>query len=325
MKMTPAMLLIGALLVFWASLSIVVIIPLFTMHFGPSDVWVPMDDKAKKGHALYVENGCSYCHSLYIRINDWGTGAERIAQAGDYYDQKPPILGTERTGPDLSQEGGLHPYDWHIAHFVNPRFTSPMSLMPNWKFLGREKIDYLIAYMQYLGWKDANVRVARQRYWKDFEIKAYKSGPDSNITWLHSKIPDGWRPLPNPYPALSSSYMRGKRIYEQFCMGCHGTIGDGRGPAAPYLFPPPLNFTELRRNLTDDKYIGGIIYYQVMNGITGTAMPFFKKALESAKIWDLANYIGVAYIGYTDADIPPEGIDAAYEPLWINNYKPPQK
>ena len=39
----------------------------------------------------------------------------RVAQAGDYVFQKTMLLGTERTGPDLSQEGGVHPDDWHRA------------------------------------------------------------------------------------------------------------------------------------------------------------------------------------------------------------------
>jgi cytochrome c oxidase cbb3-type subunit II len=323
MKMNPVMVIIGSLIVFWASLSIAVILPTVTMHIKPSEIWIPMDENAKKGHNLYVRNGCSYCHSMYIRTNDWGTGADRIAQAGDYEGQEPAILGTERTGPDLSQEGGQHPYDWHVSHFVNPRNTSPYSLMPNWEFLGNLNIDYLISYVQYLGWKDAKVRIDRQNYWKLKAIKAYKSGPDSNIAWLHSNIPAGWLPLPNPYPADSASILRGKRMYQQFCMGCHGTIGDGDGLGAPFIYPTPLNFTTLRRNLVKGKYVGGIIYYQVMNGITGTAMPFFKKQLQSAWIWDLANYVSVSFIGYTDANIPPEGIDAAYEPAWKNTYPQP--
>jgi mono/diheme cytochrome c family protein len=323
MKMTPLMLILGAFIVFVASLSIVVIMPAATMNTKHSQIWVPMNENTKKGLGIYVDNGCSYCHSMYIRVNDWGTGAERISQAGDYVDQEPAILGTERTGPDLSQEGGEHPDDWHIAHYINPRNTSPFSLMPSFEFLGRKKIGYLIDYMQYLGWRDAQNRVVRQNFWKNKAIHAYQLGPDSNITWLHNQIPDGWRPLPNPYPATDASTLRGKRMFQQYCMGCHGTIGDGQGPGAPYIYPPPLNFTTLRRYLVENRYIGGIIYYQVMNGITGTAMPYFKKQLESAIIWDLANYISISFIGYTDANIPPRGIDAAYEPVWINNFKQP--
>jgi mono/diheme cytochrome c family protein len=60
---------------------------------------------------------------------------------------------------------------------------------------------------------------------------------------------------------------------------------------------------------------GGILYYQIMNGITGTAMPYFKKDLQSEKIWDVGNYVAVTFIGQTDANAEPRGIDAAYEPV----------
>jgi len=73
----------------------------------------------------------------------------------------------------------------------------------------------------------------------------------------------------------------------------------------------------------ENKYIGGIFYYQIMNGITGTGMPYFKKHMESEKIWDLANYLAVSFLGYTDANIEPRGIDASYEEQWQNRYPPP--
>ena len=117
---------------------------------------------------------------------------------------------------------------------------------------------------------------------------------------------------------------RGKKIYQQFCINCHGSVGDGKGPAARFIKnPPPLNFTTLRRHLVEGKYIGGIFYYQIMNGITGTAMPYFKRELESEKIWDVGNYVAVTFLAYTDSEMEPRGIDAAYEPEWKNPYKPP--
>jgi mono/diheme cytochrome c family protein len=154
-------------------------------------------------------------------------------------------------------------------------------------------------------------------------LGAYQSGPDANIQWLHSQVPAVWLPMPNPYPATKADLARGQKIYQQFCINCHGAMGDGNGTGAPYLNPPPLNFTTLRRHMVDNKYIGGVFYYQIMNGITGTAMPYFKRELESEKIWDVSNYLAVMFLGYTDANIEPRGIDASYEPVWQNTYEPP--
>ena len=52
-------------------------------------------------------------------------------------------------------------------------------------------------------------------------------------------------------------------------------------------------------------------------------MPYFKKHLESEKIWDLANYLGASFQGYTDANIEPRGIDASFEGEWRNPYPVP--
>jgi mono/diheme cytochrome c family protein len=227
-------------------------------------------------------------------------------------------------GPDLAQEGGEHPDDWHKAHFANPRNTRPVSLMPSWEFLGSNKIAALTAFVQAQGGKLADMREKRQEHWKQLALEAERAGVDKNVEWLHSNVPAVWREMPNPYPATDADLERGQKVYQQFCINCHGPVGDGQGPAVKYLDPAPLNFTTLRRHLVQNKYIGGIFYYQIMNGITGTGMPYFKRELESEKIWDVSNYIAVRFLGYTDAELEPRGIPASYEPEWTNRYKAPE-
>ncbi len=311
MRMTTSVLFLGTLLVFIVIFIVVVIVPTYQAQTIPSDITRVRTNIEEEGRRIYIENGCTYCHSQYIRPQDWDLGADRIAQEGDYIYDEPILLGSIRTGPDLSNVGGEHPDDWHYAHFVNPRFTRPESIMPPFKFLGDEKIKALTIYIQSLGGKAADARMARQNYWNKILTEAYEKGPDSNVAILHRNIPEMWINMPNPYPATEASLKRGEKIYQSFCIGCHGPVGDGQGPAAKYLYPPPLNFTLLKRTGVS----GGIFYYQIMNGITGTAMPYFKRELESEKIWDVSNYVMINFVGKNDANIEPRGIDAAYEPV----------
>ena len=197
-----------------------------------------------------------------------------------------------------------------MAHFINPRYTRPSSIMPPFEWLGMERIEKLTRYIQSLGLKNADRRMARQKYWKAESIKAYEAGPDANARWLSDIVPEGWRIIPNPYPTTDASLQRGQKIYQNFCIGCHGPIGDGMGPAQPCIYPPPLNFTILKGR----EISGGIIYYQLMNGITGSAMPYFKRDLESQKIWEVGDYVAVYFINQSDANTEPRGIDSAWEP-----------
>ena len=68
----------------------------------------------------------------------------------------------------------------------------------------------------------------------------------------------------------------GRVAYLQYCRACHGEKGDGKGPAAPGLRPPPRDFTQgsfkfggvLDQKLPRDEDIVRI----VRRGLHGTAM-----------------------------------------------------
>jgi cytochrome c oxidase cbb3-type subunit 2 len=310
MRMTPTVIIVGILALLAAITLTVVYWPYAERVTTPSAIFRQRTAEEAAGRKIYLQNGCVYCHSQSIRAFDWGHGAERIAQPGDYIADEPIALGSQRTGVDLSQEGGEHPDDWHIAHFVNPRYTRPSSIMPPFEWLGMQRLETLTRYIQSLGLKDADRRMERQNYWKQETIKAYEAGPAHNVKWLAKMIPEGWHNIPNPYPTTEAGLQRGHKIYQYFCIGCHGPIGDGMGPAQPWIYPPPLNFTILKNRQVS----GGILYYQIMNGITGSAMPYFKRDLESQKIWEVGDYVAVNFINESDANTEPRGIDAAYEP-----------
>src|SRR2546425_4351693 len=163
----------GGLLAFFTGVFVVVWLPIHTFDPPASEDWAPLSDNAVKGRNLFAENGCYVCHSGYVRPQDVRESLyflyPKVSQPGDFYgsDQSPNLLGTERTGPDLSQESGWHPNDWQSAHFYDPRFVDPLSLMPPMKSLFSDKqIEQLITFVETRSGKSGLLRYAGQLYSK---------------------------------------------------------------------------------------------------------------------------------------------------------------
>lgn len=88
------------------------------------------------GREVYIQNGCWFCHSQYIRpvtgeTRRWGP----VTQAGEYAFDQPHLFSTRRIGPDLSRVGLKYSDSWHIAHFWDPRMLVPDSIMPRFSGL----------------------------------------------------------------------------------------------------------------------------------------------------------------------------------------------
>jgi cytochrome c oxidase cbb3-type subunit I/II len=84
----------------------------------------------KLGRAIYLREGCWYCHSQFVRpvtgeTRRWGP----VAESGEYAFDIPHLFGTRRIGPDLTRVGLKYGDEWHLAHFWNPRQLSPDSVM----------------------------------------------------------------------------------------------------------------------------------------------------------------------------------------------------
>ncbi len=89
----------------------------------------------KLGKATYIAEGCWHCHSQYIRpVSNEDLRFGPVSTAEEYENEMnlPHLFGTRRVGPDLIREAGRHSNDWHIAHFYEPRYTSPFSVMPGY-------------------------------------------------------------------------------------------------------------------------------------------------------------------------------------------------
>ncbi len=114
----------------------------------------------RRGHKIYVGEGCWHCHSQFIRpvSNEeqrWGP----VSYASEYQNelQRPVLFGTRRVGPDLIREAARRSNDWHVAHFYEPRWVVPTSVMPSYKWFydadgypNRDGMS-IITYIQWLG------------------------------------------------------------------------------------------------------------------------------------------------------------------------------
>jgi cytochrome c oxidase cbb3-type subunit 2 len=93
-----------------------------------------------EGRQQYIKEGCMYCHSQQPRdanqAPDAKRGWGRAPVPGDYYYDKPHLLGTMRTGPDLFNIGARQPsIDWQLGHLYQPRAYIPGSIMPGFPYL----------------------------------------------------------------------------------------------------------------------------------------------------------------------------------------------
>jgi mono/diheme cytochrome c family protein len=323
MLITPVIAGVGGLLAFFVVVAIVVWLPIHTFDPPPSPDWTPLASTAVKGRALFAQNGCYVCHSGYSRPQDVREALyflyPKVSEPGDFWgsDQSPNLLGTERTGPDLSQESGWHPDDWQRAHFYDPRFVDPMSLMPNMKSLFSDtQIDQLVSFVQQRSGKSGLLRYAGQLYAKHVVLVnqgfpepyagfqgAHSPTVKSDDKSLHppksqleeapnlSQIDRSYWLSGDPLPVTPQNLLRGKEVFLQRCVGCHGLKGDGKGPAATFMSPPPADFTS-----KDDACCGGDtgpgdFYYRILRGWPGTAMENFGDRLSVDDIWRVVLFV----------------------------------
>src|SRR5690606_8224310 len=100
--------------------------------------------------AVYVAEGCVACHTQQVRPLEQDAPYGRPSAPGDYALMKqqdfwrttPAMLGTERTGPDLTNVGARQPSEvWQYMHLYNPRSVVADSMMPAYPWLFEVKAE----------------------------------------------------------------------------------------------------------------------------------------------------------------------------------------
>ena len=140
------MLLLGALATVLFALVVLVILPgaLLANVEAPPEL-KPYTAEELLGRQVYIRNGCIYCHSQQVRDSTFTTDVargwgNRPSVPADYVFDKPHLMGTMRTGPDLINVGERLPdAQWHLLHLYQPRALVPWSIMPPYPFLFENK------------------------------------------------------------------------------------------------------------------------------------------------------------------------------------------
>ena len=131
----------GAMVALAVATAALVVLPYLQVRdITPPEGLKPYSSAELRGREVYISNGCVYCHSQQPRDRNLGPDGERgwgrASVPGDYYYDKPHLLGSMRTGPDLFNIGARQPSkDWHLGHLFQPRAYVPGSIMPSYPYL----------------------------------------------------------------------------------------------------------------------------------------------------------------------------------------------
>lgn len=214
----------------------------------------PLSEQAIKGKAVYIANGCVGCHTQQVRNVDmdkiWGG---RPGVAADYAANKrtdtwrntATLMGTERTGPDLTNIGTRQPsVDWNLVHLYNPRIVVKESIMPAypWMFTIKTnpaKGDVIVNVpAEYQAGKQGKVVANKEALYLVAYLQSLKQ----------TKLPDGstapeflYKREEKEQPgAAQKKTVDGAVLYATHCQSCHQANGEGLQGAFPPLKGSPI-------------------------------------------------------------------------------------
>lgn len=241
------------------SILIAVLPAMQLQNVEPLPSMKPLSALEREGLRIYVEENCMACHTQQVRnIEMDKTWGSRPSLASDYYfskarmdiwRQSPSLLGSERTGPDLTNAGRRQPgKEWHLLHLFNPRTVVKESIMPSYPWLFEIKkagdvhsSDFMVSVPdEYLSQPGLTV-VASE---KALALVAYLQS--LNQAELPGQIDRDFIPSSKKtkFPEGTAELgLDGQTLYSQNCAACHQS--DGNGLAGAF---PPLAGSEIVNN-----------------------------------------------------------------------------
>src|ERR1035437_2612993 len=100
--------------------------------------------------------------------------------------------------------------------------------------------------------------------------------------WVAPKEADS---LINPIKENTAAITKGKALYTQMCVVCHGAKGKGDGAAGAALKPKPTDFSSPASSSQTD----GALYWKLTEG--KKLMASYKKILKDEQRWQLISYM----------------------------------
>jgi cytochrome c oxidase cbb3-type subunit I/II len=180
----------------------------------------------------------------------------------------PAALGTERSGPDLAQIGGMRPTPWHQMHDRDPRSVSQGSLMPNFGFSTDDQIDAPTAYIQNLGQEILQVEtsITNGFYYHPAVSDEYVNATNQFTPMLMTALAeydvenDAYIGNATFGDQLGVLFDAAKADYTQFCLSCLGCSGNAEGPYARHVATQPANLHERIATCPGDSYECRLVY-----------------------------------------------------------------
>jgi len=302
------------LLVFFALSLIIAVIPSINVQKTnePLPNSEPLTEAEQRGLDLYVAEGCLYCHTQQVRPLGMDEPYGRPSASGDYarfrpidfWRFTPSVLGSERTGPDLSNIGNRQPSEtWHYIHLYNPRAVVKESIMQSypWFFEIKENPgpgDIAIPVPEEYGPSEGTV-VAGE---KAKDIVAY-------LLALKQPLIPGAGSQDSSLPGEGTETVTsgdGGRLYNTYCASCHQQNGHG----VQGVFPPLVNDPVVS---ADDsaKHIEIVLFGlsgETINGVEYvSAMPPQKDTLTDDQIALIINYERIE-LGQGKSDVTTEDV-----------------
>ncbi len=296
----------------------VVAMPYMYTNNEPGPLAHVLTEEEESGMNLYRTLGCQYYHNQFVRTQDWAMGT--VSDSGDFYYSVPNFLGTERTGPSLSQIGGKRATEWHIDHYNDPRSVSPSSIMPEFDFLSDKQLSDLVSYIQTLGTENLDTQDFQPLVPSQFADKA-----NSNTT-LYDTVAAGYDAANQTYSgseadgaAWADIFDQGKQLFLQKCSSCHGCAGNGQGSYARQLVTRPANLHERLVNYPENR--DAFQFWRIHEGVPGTGMPAWGISTDEDVIWLIATYENSFQYGAVRtidggiSDSEGDDFDALHHPL----------